>query len=40
MMMVKMEMLLLGDGIYTTNYQFPVNGDEVKFYIKRIIMMA
>tara|TARA_Y100000813_G_scaffold109673_1_gene78405 strand:- start:237 stop:890 length:654 start_codon:yes stop_codon:yes gene_type:complete len=23
-----------GDGIYTTNYQFPVNGDEVKFYIR------
>ena len=23
-----------GDGIYTTYYQFPINGDEVKFYIR------
>ena len=26
--------VVAGDGIYTTNYQFPVNGDEVKFYIR------
>ena len=25
---------LSGDGIYTTYYQFPVNGDEAKFYIR------
>ena len=22
------------DNIYTTHYQFPINGDEVKFYIR------
>ena len=26
--------VVAGDGIYTTNYQFPLNGDEVKFYIR------
>ena len=26
--------VVAGDGIYTTNYQFPVNGEEVKFYIR------
>ena len=26
--------IVAGDNIYTTYYQFPVNGDEVKFYIR------